>query len=105
MTPVVIIDLRDYEFTTRAELESLLRERLDEVRREFGRCEIGQIVITPHHEKMLKLELAENFEFRWKNLKNKHLENIGGTPVVKLEWGEEIGCLGCGGLHEDDEEW
>lgn len=104
MAPMIIIDLRDDAFTTKSEMVELLRERMDEAYEEFGDCEIGQVIITPHHEKMLKLELAENFVFRWKNIKNKRLDNIDGTPIIKLEPDEPIRCPNCGGVYEDEEE-
>ena len=100
MIPDLILDMRDDSFRTQAELTALINEKLADACREFGGCMLRQIIITPHQEKLLKLELAENFVFRWKNLKQKYLDNIGGAQVVLAEEDEPLGCSDCGGVHE-----
>lgn len=104
MTPAVLIDLRHDTFSTKAEMIALINEKTADFSARHGRGVLSQIIITPHQHKLLKLELALNFEFRWKNLKQKYLESIDGVPIVLLDEDVTI-CQHCGRLHESGEEW
>lgn len=99
MIPDLILDMRDETFATEGELTSLIHGKLAECGREDGTCLPRQIVITPHQEKLLKLELAEQFVFRWKNLKGKSLTHIGTVPVMLAE-PDALICGEYGRIHD-----
>ncbi|MGO8948918.1 MAG: hypothetical protein ACLQUY_14970 [Ktedonobacterales bacterium] len=87
-----------------AELTELINEKIDGFTADYGGGVLRRILITPHQEKLLKLKLAETFEFRWKSLKHKYLDRIDGTPVVLADKDAHV-CSECGSIHDQDQPW
>lgn len=98
MIPELTLDMRDETFTTQRELTAIINDKLAATNAEYGGCYLRRIVITPHQEKLLKLDLAERFVFRWKNVKHKYLDNIDGIPIVLADEDQTI-CENCGDIH------